>query len=102
MQWGRNQKQIDPMLSVHLVEFVFLDFQKSAWNLAQQRMRCVEKEDALIAEELRKLIELLDLKALQKLLCKDEVNEVKATQPSSRRKVGLEPNQSDSCILEED
>jgi signal transduction histidine kinase/CheY-like chemotaxis protein len=33
----------------------------------------IEKEDAQIAEELRKLVELLDLKAIQKLLRKNEV-----------------------------
>jgi peptidyl-prolyl cis-trans isomerase C len=36
MQQGRNQKQIDPMLSFHLMKFAYQDFQKSAGNLTKQ------------------------------------------------------------------
>ena len=36
MQQGRNQKQIDPILSFHLMKFAFQDFQKSARNLTQK------------------------------------------------------------------
>lgn len=33
MQQGKHQKQIDPMLSFHLMKFAYQDFQKSACNL---------------------------------------------------------------------
>ncbi len=33
MQQGKQHKQIDPMLSFHLMKFAFQDFQKSACNL---------------------------------------------------------------------
>jgi peptidyl-prolyl cis-trans isomerase C len=36
MQQERNQKQIDPMLSFHLMKFAFQDFQKSASNLTKK------------------------------------------------------------------
>ncbi|GEM_PF-1316120 len=36
MQQGKHQKQIDPMLSFHLMKFAFQDFQKSACNLTHQ------------------------------------------------------------------
>jgi nitrogen fixation protein NifM len=36
MQQEKNQKQIDPMLSFHLMKFAFQDFQKSASNLTEK------------------------------------------------------------------
>lgn len=36
MQQDKNQKQIDPMLSFHLMKFAFQDFQKSASNLTEK------------------------------------------------------------------